>query len=146
MTDDPPRAELTEDEIAKIPPGYRRIAKFLHSHPGLRAPSFITVAVWLALLIGGGVYAITISRANEAVARVHNISACTLRSYLSGVRVRQIQTADDPTQSKSARQRSEEAIKGIDTLLSSQVTTPEHFNCDKLLKSLAQHRPQVHTK
>lgn len=132
--------------VEPVPPGYQKAAAFLRDHPGLRGPSMVTIVLWLVILVGGGIYLLSVSRAQDAVAHVHNISACTLRSYLTSVRTRQEQTAHDKTLSAPARKRALDSIQGIDVLLSSQVTTPANFNCTRLLADLARKHPQVRTK
>lgn len=134
------------DPIADVPPQYRWFARLLQRHPKWKGPTAGAIFLWILLLVGGGISVFTITRSQEAVARVHNISACTLRSYLTGVRARQEQTAHDTTLSAPARKRALSSISGIDTLLGSQVTTPENFNCTKLLADLAKHHPRVRVK
>lgn len=131
-------AELTEADYEKIPPGYQHVASFLRKHPRLKGPSMITIVLWIVLLVGGGILYISVTHANDAVARVHNQSACTLRKFIAGARDRALATAADPSQSESARSRARQSIADSEVLIASQVTIPKTFDCTKLFKQIAQ--------
>lgn len=140
----------TPGEVApaerEVPVGFGWVVELVRRHPKWKGPTTGAIVLWLVLLVGGGISVFTITKSQEAVARVHNISACTLRSYLTSVRTRQQATADDTTLSAPARKRARDSLKGIDVLIGSQVTTPKNFDCPKLLRELARDRPKVRVK
>lgn len=121
-----------------VPPGYQHVAKFLRKHPSMRAPSMVTIVLWIVLVAGAGFLHLSDAHSNQATAHAHNIEACSLRLYITGVRDRQLDSANDLTLSPSARARAAGSLVGLDTILAAQVTSPKNFDCTKLLKQIAQ--------
>lgn len=97
-----------------------------------RALGLVTL-VWLVGSIsgGGGAYYLG-ERSSGEIARDHNALVCVFRSLIIPQRARSVQTADDKTQSDSARKRTRSAIASSDTILRSLITAPRSFDCAKL--------------
>lgn len=98
----------------------------------------VTIVIWIALFVGFGVLRIADAHTTSAIAKVHNISVCTLGLYLRGSRDRSLASAADRSQSPSVRARARGAIPDLNILIASQVTYPPTFDCSRLIKQTAQ--------
>lgn len=121
-----------------MPDPEKAASRWFKLHPIWRVPSMVAIIAWIVLTTATGVILIVEAHTNDAIARVHNISACSLSVYLQGTRDRQLAAAADASLSASARARARGSITDLNVLIASQVTYPTHFNCGALLKQLAQ--------
>lgn len=138
MTERDAQAPPDPPAIAELPPGYRQFARFLRRHPRLRAPSIVTIVIWIVVFAGVGILRLADAHTTRAVAHVHNISACTLGVYLRGQRDRSQASAADTSQSPSVRARARGAIPDLNVLISSQIPYPASYDCSRVITQRAQ--------
>jgi hypothetical protein len=113
------------------------LAAWFASHPRWRKPSLGFLVTWIGVAAVIGTLHIADARSQAGLRKVHNISTCSLKAYLVGVRDRQLATsvnASDPTVRTQARG----SIPDLNTIIATQVPYPQNFDCSKLLVQIAQ--------
>lgn len=93
----------------------------------------VVLLVWFAgsIVGGAGVWYLG-ERGSSELRHDHNALICVLRSIVKPARARSYQTANDMTQSPSARLRAKNAYTTDDTILASLLTIPRNFDCATL--------------
>lgn len=117
---------------------HEKMRRWYERHPKWRGPSTFLIVLWVATFVGFGVVRINDARTASAVARVHNISACSLGIYLVGARDRALATSVDQTVSDAVRKRAAGSIIDLNILIASQVTYPANYDCSRLIRQVAQ--------
>lgn len=126
----------------------KSLEQALIDYPKLKKPLIGGIIIWTAMLVAAGVVIFvigyedhvrtrTVQKVQVALTADHNISACTFRVLLTGIRNRAQQQVNDPTTTTTARNRALQSIRFYDQVIAGQVTEPTDVNCVALLAKLS---------